>query len=184
MFHWAESFVQDDRGTVLPRLREGAEIVLDLALVQHTIALTGLSRLLHSNATIIRAHLRFCCFWCDQPNSGGLFKEHRECRERLRPDTTLYRITFRGNQVPCESSAIRTFEESVVGTVRQWMRGLSDWGFKSLTHYEDGVLVVEVTIALARGVSLLRPARRTTQITRLPSPPFSRHTVQKFRPGA
>jgi hypothetical protein len=85
--------------------------------------------------------------------------------------------------VPCESSAIRTFEESVVGTVRQWMRGLSDWGFKSLTHYEDGVLVVKGTIALARGVSLLRPARRTTQITRLPSPPFSRHTVQKVPTG-
>ena len=67
--------------------------------------------------------------------------------------------------MPCESSAIPTFEESVVGTVRQWMRGLSDCGFKSLTHYEDGVLVVKGMIALARGVSLPSNRRSIPAVT-------------------
>jgi hypothetical protein len=84
---------------------------------------------------IVRAHLRFCCAWCDRAINTRLFDEHRDYRKRLHPAATLHRVTVRSRHWPLTIPRIRDLEDSVVEAIRQWLKGYCGWGFKSLTHY-------------------------------------------------
>ena len=103
---------------------------------------------------IIRAHLRFCCSWCDQHVATRLFEEHRAYRERLQPSGTLHLVTARSTHFPLSSDGSRDFEEAFVTAVRQWLKADKDWGSKSYTHYLDGELVIKGIIALPPGTTL------------------------------
>jgi hypothetical protein len=103
---------------------------------------------------IIRAHLRFCCAYCDRRLATRLFDEHRDYSKRLHPGATLYRLTIRFSISELSGTRIRNFEDSVVEAVRHWMKDYHDWGFKSLTHYDKGDLTVEGIIALPASRSL------------------------------
>ncbi len=106
---------------------------------------------------IIRAHRRFCCLQCDKHVAGRLFQEHRAYRERLHPSGTLHRVTVRSGHYPLSSDSIREFENAVVEAARGWFKGQFEadkvWGFKSMTHYESG-LVIKGIIYLPPGASL------------------------------
>jgi hypothetical protein len=103
---------------------------------------------------IIRAHLRFCCRWCDEHVATRLFEEHRAYRERLQPSGTLHLVTARSTHFPLSSDGIREFEEAFVTAVRQWLKADKDWGSKSYTHYLDGELIIKGIIALPPGTTL------------------------------
>jgi len=109
---------------------------------------------LRESRKIIRAHRRFCCLQCDRSNSARLFREHRAYAERLLTGSTLQRVIFRANQTPLSTPGIRDLEEAIVAVVRLWLSGLYQWGFKGLTHFENGALVVKAMIALPLGISL------------------------------
>jgi hypothetical protein len=100
---------------------------------------------------IIRAHRRFCCKWCDRHYAKRLFQEHLEYQRCLHPKGTLYRVTVRLPNGVLSAEAVREFENNVVNAVRAWFKSTKplNWGFKSLTHYDDhGSLVVKSIIAL------------------------------------
>ena len=103
---------------------------------------------------IIRAHLRFCCSWCDRYIAERLFEEHRAYRERLDPSGTLHRVTVRSDNYPLSSDGLHDFEEALVTAIRRWFKGRQGWGFKSYTHYENGCLVAKGIISLPSGASL------------------------------
>jgi hypothetical protein len=104
--------------------------------------------------TIIRSHRRFCCVYCDRKIATRLFDEHRHYRARLHHGATIYRVTVRCGISQLSAPLIRDLEDSFVEAIRQWLKGYSGWGFKALTHYDQGDLTIEAIIALPPGRSL------------------------------
>jgi hypothetical protein len=133
------------RGKQVKRLRE-------LGMYKAAGAVSGCGRLgekityacgrtrLHK---ILRSHLRFCCHRCDLYVAERTLRSHLLYRERLNPNGVLQPFTVRTTAHDLSPSGIRQFEDNSVKSLKRWLVGLKDWGFKFQTQFDKNGLVLK-----------------------------------------
>jgi hypothetical protein len=104
---------------------------------------------------IVRSHRRFCCKQCDKYLAAKLFQENRLYGTLLDHSSNLHLVSFWSANHSLSSEAIRSFEDTVIQSLRRHFKGSSNWGFKSMTHYDPsrGLLIVGI-VSVPQGSSI------------------------------